>query len=65
MRWGLSPETKAAKLVVWGFVLAGLVMLAAALLPALKGGEVNGAFLAIGMLWLILALAIRKKKSTG
>jgi len=60
----VPPETKAAKLVVWGFVLAGLLMIAAAVLPALKGREVNPTFLAIGALWLILGLALRKKKSS-
>ena len=60
----MPTETKGAKLVVWGFILAGLLMISAAILPLLKGGELNAAFLAIGALWLILGAAIRKKKDT-
>ena len=60
----MPSETKGAKLVVWGFILAGLLMVFAAILPMLKGGEVNAAYLAIGALWLILGAAIRKKKSS-
>jgi len=59
----MTTETRGAKLVVWGFILAGLVMIAAAILPSLKGQEVNAAFLAIGALWLILGIGIRKRKA--
>jgi len=60
----MPVETKGAKLVFWGFVAAGLLMIFAATVRALKGGGVNAAFLSIGALWLIIAVAIRKKKST-
>ncbi|MGH9787199.1 MAG: hypothetical protein ACRD4U_00675 [Candidatus Acidiferrales bacterium] len=60
----MPAETRGAKLVVWGFLFAGLLMIAAAIIPVFKGQEVNAAFLAIGALWLILGAAIRKKKSS-
>jgi hypothetical protein len=58
----MPTETKGAKLVVWGFILAGLLMIGAAILPVFRGGGLNAAFLAIGALWLILGAAIWKKK---
>jgi hypothetical protein len=60
----MPTETKGAKVVVWGFILAALLMMGAAILPVLKGGELNAAFLAIGALWLIVGLAVRKKASS-
>jgi hypothetical protein len=58
----MPSETKGAKLVVWGFLLAGLLMVGAAILPVLRGQEVNAAFLAIGAVWLILGAAIVKRR---
>jgi hypothetical protein len=40
-----------------------VLLFAAAILPVLKGGEVNAAFLAIGALWLILGRALVKRKA--
>lgn len=41
-----------------GFLLAGVLFLVAAIVPALRGGKMNVAFLPIGVVFLILGFAI-------
>lgn len=56
-------ENNRAKLVSWCFLAAGVLMTFAAIVPVLKGGNANAAYLSVGALGLIIAIAIRKKKS--
>ena len=56
-------ENNRAKLVSWGFLAGGALMIFAAIVPVLKGGNANAAYLSVGALMLIIAMAVRKKKS--
>ena len=49
------------KLIAVGFALVGLLSLLVALLPVLKGGSPNGAFVGIGAFWLIMSIAVSRR----
>jgi hypothetical protein len=53
------------KLMAIGSALVGVLMLVAAVLPAIKGGPVNLVYLCIGVFWLILSLVARRKARGG
>lgn len=47
----------------WGFLIAAVLFLAAAVLPLLTGGKFNAAFFVLAMAFLVIGAAIAKKKS--
>ncbi len=51
----------------WLFLLVALLSLIAALIPVLRGRPINVVFLAVGVFWLVIALAIaaRTRKRSG
>jgi hypothetical protein len=49
------------KLIAAGFALVGVVSLAAAVLPAIKGQSLNVTFLAVSAFWLILSVVVWRK----
>lgn len=51
------------KVAVWGFALAGVLNLIAALIPLLRGRSMNVVFFAAGVVFLILAAALAKKRA--
>ena len=51
------------KVAVWGFALAGALNLIAALIPLVRGRNMNVVFFAAGVVFLILAVAMAKKKA--
>lgn len=51
-----------ARIVMWGFVVAGVLFFVAALLPLLGGGRMNAVFFPVGLVFLILAAAKAKEK---
>jgi hypothetical protein len=44
-----------------GFAIAGVLFLVAALIPMLRGSTVQIAFLPIGVVFLVLAVALRRR----
>jgi hypothetical protein len=52
------------KVAVWAFVLAGVLFVVAAVIPLLRGGELNATFLALSVVWFILGAAAAKKNRT-
>ncbi|MGD0579245.1 MAG: hypothetical protein ABSC08_09990 [Bryobacteraceae bacterium] len=46
------------KLIATGFALVGVVSLAAAVLPAIKGQSLNVTFLCVSVFWLILSAVV-------
>ena len=52
-----SPSAKAP---AWVFLLPALLFMVTALIPLFRGGTMNVMFFALGMFWLILALAMAK-----
>ena len=49
------------KLIAGGLAVVGLVSLAAAVLPAIKGQSPNVTFLAVSAFWLILSVVVWRK----
>jgi hypothetical protein len=49
------------KIAMWGFVLAGVLFVAAALMPMVRGGTLNATFLALSVVFFILGAAVAKK----
>ena len=45
----------------WGFLIAAVLFLAAAVLPLLTGGKFNAAFFVLAMAFLVIGLGIAKK----
>ena len=45
----------------WLFLLVALLSLIAALIPVLRGRPINVTFFAVGVVWLIIALAVAAK----
>lgn len=53
------------KIADWGMLLAGVLFLAASLLPIFDDRPMNAAFLAIGVVFLILGAARARKRAQG
>jgi hypothetical protein len=49
-----------AKVAIWLFAVVSGLSFIAALVPLLKGGRANAAFLGIGVVWLVIAVASAK-----
>jgi hypothetical protein len=45
------------KFAAWGFVVAGILFLVAALQPALRGGALNLTFLALAVVFVVIGRA--------
>ena len=52
---------KRKTLGTWMFLLVAAISLIAALIPVLKGRPMNVTFFAVGVVWLIIALAVATK----
>lgn len=52
-----------ARIVMWGFVVAGVLFFVAALLPLLGGGRMNAVFFPVGLVFLILAAMAKKNRA--
>jgi uncharacterized membrane protein len=50
-----------AKAAVWLFAAVSVLSFIAALIPVLKGEQVNATFLGTGVIWLVIAVASAKK----
>ena len=48
-------------MAVWGFGVAAVLAIVAALLPVLKGERLNVSFLGVGVVFLVLAVAAAKR----
>ncbi|HXG59714.1 MAG TPA: hypothetical protein VNL91_11890 [Thermoanaerobaculia bacterium] len=57
--------SKDKKIAPAGFLLAAVLFFAAAFIPLARGGDLNAAFLALGVVFLVLAAAVRKKLGEG
>jgi len=51
-------------IVRFGFLLAGLLFLLAAVKPAFRGGSLNATFLVIGVACIVLGSVIGRKRGT-
>ena len=52
------------KVAVWGFVTAGVLSVVAAVIPVLGNRGINVTFLALSVVWFVLAAAVAKKSCT-
>lgn len=55
-------KSASAKAPAWLFLLPGLLFMITALIPLFRGGSMNVVFFALGVFWLILALAMAKER---
>jgi len=49
------------RVAIWIFAATSVLSLVAALIPILKGGSLNFAFLGIALLWFVIAMAVAKQ----
>jgi hypothetical protein len=54
-----------SKVAAWGFVVAGVLFLAAAILPVLLGGTLNPRFVALAVFFIIIGAAARTRRAMG
>ena len=54
-----------AKAAVGFFIVVSLLSITAALIPVLKGGQMNVTFLGSGVVFLVVAIASAKKARTA
>ena len=58
-------EPTPPRIAVFGFALAGALFLFAALIPMIKGDDLNAAFFTLGIVFLILGLGVSRKRGRG
>ena len=51
------------KMVVWAFGVVSVLCLLAAVIPLFRGGTLNGVFLACGVVFLVVAAAVRSRSA--
>ena len=51
------------KMVVWAFGVVSVLCFLAAVIPLFRGGTLNGVFLACGVVFLVVAAAVRAKSA--
>jgi hypothetical protein len=61
-----ADMTKFERMIApFGFGLAGVLFFIAAVMPALRGESLNAAFLAVGVIFLVLGIGIWRRTSRG
>ena len=53
------------KMVTWGFAAVSVLCIVVAVLPLFKGGSLNVTYLGAGVVFLIVAIAARRKNQPG
>lgn len=52
-------------IAVWGFLLAAGLFLIAAVIPSLRGGDLNASLFVIGIAFLLIGGAVSRKSRAG